>query len=84
MSDIDKVKKLILEKEFPCFTDEDIQFYLDQNEGDVKGTVYQCLLIKAQDTTLNVSGLNTSDSSGYFRKLASMYTPKNTGILQSE
>ena len=38
-------------------------------------------LIKAEDTTLSVSGLNCADTSKYFRRLAQRYRQNNSGQL---
>jgi hypothetical protein len=40
------------------------------------------LLIKAENTTLQVSGLSAGDSSTYFRRLAAKYRPYNSGVLK--
>lgn len=82
MSSIEELKIVLREADIPFFTDEQIQFYLKENGGDYNRTAYQCLLIKAEDTTLQVSGLSTADSSKYFRRLAGKYRPSNSGILK--
>lgn len=86
MQNSDKIsvlKTIMRENDVPFFTNEELDFYLTQNKGDVYATAYQCLLIKAEDTTLQVSGLTTGDSSTYFRRLANMYRPTNSRILAS-
>ncbi len=82
MSNLSNLKLILREDDIPFFTDEQLNFYLDQNGGDVKSTAYQCLLVKAEDTTLSVSGLSTADTSKYFRRLASYYRPFNSGVLK--
>lgn len=82
MADIDRIKMILRESDIPFFTDEQINFYLSENNGDVDATVYQCLLIKAENTTLSVSGISAADSSAYFRKLASKYRPNNSGVMK--
>ncbi len=82
MNSLEDLKKVLREADIPFFTDEDLQFYLNENKGDYRSTAYQCLLIKAEDTTLTVSGLTTADSSKYFRRLAAQYRPSNSGILK--
>jgi hypothetical protein len=81
MTDIEKLKKLMMEAEVPYFSDEDLQFWLDENKGDVYATAYQCLKIKAQNTSLNISGLSTADTTKYFLRLANTYRPRNSGTL---
>lgn len=82
MSDLSNLKLILRESDIPFFTDEQLNFYLEQNGGDVRGAAYQCLLVKAEDTTLSVSGLSTADTSKYFRRLASQYRPFNSGTLK--
>lgn len=81
MSSIDRMKMVLREADIPFFTDEQLQFYIDENAGDVDAAIYQCLVIKAENTSLNISGITAGDSSAYFRRLASRYRPNNSGIL---
>lgn len=79
---LEKLRIILREDDIPFFTDEQLAFYLDENGGDYKKTAYQCLLIKAEDTTISISGLDTSDTSKYFRRLAGRYRPSSSGILK--
>lgn len=81
MTDIERIKKEIREEQSPYFEEEDFQYYLDKNNGDVNATIYEMLIIKSEDSTIAVSGLNTQDTSGYFKRLASRYRKYNSGIL---
>lgn len=81
MSGIQDLKIVLREEQVPFFSDAELQFYLNENNGDYEATAYQCLLIKAENTTLSISGLSTADTSTYFRRLASRYRPRNSGIL---
>lgn len=76
------LKTILREDDVPFFSDETLEFYLQRNGGDIDSTLYQCLCIKAENTTVSISGLTTADSSKYFRRLASMYRPNNSGVLQ--
>ena len=82
LSKQDRIKKLLREDECPFFEDGDIEFYLSENGGNVNKTLYQMFLIKAEDTTLSVSGLNCADTSKYFRRLAQRYRQNNSGQLK--
>lgn len=82
MSSLEELKIVLREEQVPFFTDAELEFYLSENGGDYSKTAYQCLLIKAEDTTLTVSGLTTADTSAYFRRLAGRYRPRNSGILK--
>lgn len=82
MNSLEDLKIVLRESDVPFFTNEELEFHLRENNGNYRLTAYQCLLIKAEDTTLSVSGLNAADSSKYFRRLASRYRPHNSGILK--
>lgn len=82
MSDIEKLKIILRETDIPFFTDEELEFYLAENDRDFDATAYQCLIIKAENTTMSISGMSTADSSSYFRRLAARYRPNNSGILR--
>jgi len=80
-ADLERIKIIIREEDIPFFTEDEIIFYLEENNGNVNATIYQCLIIKSEDSTIAVSGLSTADSSGYFKRLASRYKVRNSGIL---
>lgn len=77
------IKNILREKDIPFFSDEEINFYYNKNNENLNNTIYECLLVKAENTTLNISGLSVADSSAYFRRLAARYRPNNSGILKS-
>lgn len=81
MVDIDKLKIILREKDCPFFTDEELNFYAEENGQDFNKTAYHCLIVKSEDTTLNISGMQAADTSKYFRRLAQRYRGNNTGIL---
>lgn len=81
-SKIDTLKKLIREESVPYFSDGELEFYLSRNSGDLNAAAYECLCIKAENNTLNISGLNLSDTSKYFRSLAQKYRPRHSGVLK--
>lgn len=81
---IESIKREIRENMSPYFEDGDIEYYLKKNNGDVNATIYELLLVKAEDSTISVSGLTTSDTSAYFRRLASRYRQYNSGVLSGD
>lgn len=81
MTDIERIKKEVREEQSPYFEDDDFQYYLDKNGGNVDATIYEMLIIKSEDSTISVSGLSTSDTSSYFKRLASRYKQFNSGVL---
>lgn len=82
MTDIERMKRVLRESDVPFFDDSDLSFYIEENDGDVDAAIYQCLLVKAEDTTLSISGISAADTSAYFRRLASKYRPSNSGTLK--
>lgn len=78
---IDKIKIILRENDCPFFSDEDLIFYYEENGEDMNSTVYQCLIVKAENTELKVSGMSCADTSKYFRRIAQMYRKNNSGIL---
>lgn len=81
MNDIERMKVILREDDIPFFTDLQLQFYINENNGNVNAAIYDCLIIKSEDTTVSISGLNTADSSDYFKRLAIKYKPNNSRIL---
>lgn len=84
MTDIEIIKKEIREAQAPYFDDDDFSYYLQKNNGDVNATIYEMLIIKSEDSAISVSGLSTSDTSSYFKRLASRYRRYNSGILSDD
>lgn len=81
MDALKQLKINIRENVIPYFTDEELQYYLEKNKGDVKKASYECLILKAETTGLDVSGVTTKDSSSYFKMLAQNYVTTNSGTL---
>lgn len=81
MTDIERIKKEIREDQSLYFEEDDFQYYLDKNDGNVNNCIYEMLIIKSEDSTISVSGLSTQDTSTYFKRLASRYKPFNSGEL---
>ena len=83
MTTLEEMKLLLREEDIPFFSDKELEFYLAKNNNDMNATLYECFNIKAENTTLNISGLSVADSSKYFRRLAAKYRPNNSGVLKS-
>lgn len=77
---LDRLKFILRESDMPMFTDEELQRYLD-NSDSFEIALYELLLLKSENTGLQVSGLNIQDTSSYFRRLAQTYRPHNSGVL---
>jgi len=83
MTDIDRIKREIREQQAPFFEDEDFEFYLEKNGGNVNATIYEMLIVKSEDSAITVSGLTTKDTSAYFKRLASRFKTFNSGTLST-
>ena len=81
MTNAERVYKEIREEQCPYFEEGDIEYYLEKNNNDVNATIYEMLIIKSEDSSLSLSGVNTADTSGYFKRLASRYRKFNSGEL---
>ena len=80
-TDIERIKRELRENQAPFFENDDVEYYLSKNGGDVEATIYEMLIIKSEDSTISVSGLSTADTSAYFKRLASRYKRFNSGTL---
>lgn len=81
MNYLETIKLEIREHQSPYFEDTEIEYYYKKNNQDINKTIYELLIIKSEDSTISVSGLSTSDTSNYFKRLASKYITRNSGIL---
>lgn len=81
MTDIERIKREVRENQSPYFDEDDFTYYLEKNHGNVNATIYEMLILKSEDSTISVSGLSTSDTSNYFKRLASRYKQFNSGIV---
>lgn len=74
------VKRILREDTMPLLSDELIAD-ISSASDTLDEVIYKGALMKSEDTTLQVSGLSTADTSKYFLRIASMHRPSNTGIL---
>lgn len=82
MEPIDELKMLCREKQVPFFDDEELQYQLDRANGDVNLAAYRCLIIKAENSTVQVSGLTLADTHTYWLRLASSVRPSGSCIIK--
>lgn len=76
------LKMILREREYPFFTDEEIAFHLGESNSDVYKAAYRLLCIKAEQCTLQVSGLTLGDTSAYWKSLAGLYRPNGSCIVE--
>lgn len=77
---LERVKFILREKDMPMFSDEEIESFVKSSDS-IEQALYDLLILKSENTALNISGLTTAETSDYFRRLAATYRPNNTGIL---
>lgn len=82
MEEIQELKLILREEYSPFFTDEELAYYLEKNNCDIKRTAYECFLLKAEDDSITLpGGLGLADNSQYWLRLAKKYKPNGSRIL---
>ena len=82
MGEIQELKLILREETSPFFTDEEIAYYLEKNNGNVNNAAYECLLLKAEDDSIALpGGLTLANNSSYWLRLAKKYKPNGSRIL---
>ena len=82
MGEIQELKLILREETSPFFTDEEIAYYLEKNNGNINSTAYECLLLKAEDDSIQLpGGLTLANNSEYWLRLAKKYKPNGSKIL---
>lgn len=82
MGEIQELKLILREETSPFFTDEEIAYYLNKNNSNVNNAAYECLLLKAEDDSIQLpGGLQLANNSEYWLRLAKKYKPNGSRIL---
>ena len=82
MGEIQELKLILREETSPFFTDEEIAYYLNKNNGNINNAAYECLLLKAEDDSIALpGGLTLANNSEYWLRLAKKYKPNGSRIL---
>ena len=82
MGEIQELKLILREETYPFFTDEEIAYYLNKNNGNINNAAYECLLLKAEDDSIQLpGGLTLANNSEYWLRLAKKYKPNGSRIL---
>ena len=82
MGEIQELKLILREETSPFFTDEEIAYYLNKNNGNINNAAYECLLLKAEDDSIQLpGGLTLATNSEYWLRLAKKYKPNGSRIL---
>ena len=82
MGEIQELKLILREDISPFFTDEELYYYLNNNDKDVNKTAYECLLVKAEDDSISLpGGLTLANNRNYWLSLAKRYKPNGSRCL---
>ncbi len=84
MGTLERLKLVLREDDCPFFSDEELMFFLGENGNNFNDTAYQCLIMKSENTSLTMSGLELGDTSKYFRRMAQKYRTNNSRVLGEE
>ena len=82
MEEIQELKLRLREDSSPFFTDEELSYYLEKNQGDINKAAYECLLLKAEDDSIALpGGLQLANNSTYWLRLAKQYKSNGSRCL---
>lgn len=82
MTSLEKLKMELRETSSPFFDDADLLYYLEKNNNDLNKTIYECLLLKAEDDSIALpGGLSLANNSNYWLRLARKYRPNGSRCL---
>lgn len=73
-----RIKFVTQEKEYPMFTDEDIIWYLNEYNGNMRNTIYNLLCLKADTGAVQITGCTLPSPERYFMRIAQEYRPNNS------
>lgn len=78
---IEVLKFNLQERQYPYFTDAELQMLLDNNDNDVKKASYQGCIMKAQaDDGVNIGPLKTESNRDYWLTLAQSFNVKSSSF----
>ena len=82
MGEIQELKLILREETSPFFSDEEIAYYLEKNNYNIDAAAYECLLLKAEDDSIQLpGGLSLANNSKYWLRLAKKYKPNGSRCL---
>lgn len=76
------LQSVLMEEQIPFFSVEDLAQILERNHDDLRTSAYEALVRKSMESQVAMSGLTLPDTSKYFLRLAQLYRPFNSGILE--
>lgn len=73
---IETLKFNLQERQYPYFSDVELQMLIDNNDGDIQKASYQGCLMKAQaDDSVNLGPIKTESNRDYWLTLADSFKP---------
>lgn len=75
-----RLKGILREDEMPLLSETELAYLLESSDS-LDEAVYRGAIMKSENTTLQISGMSTADTSNYFLRIAAMYRPNNSGTL---
>lgn len=81
MTDLEELKFNLREANNPYFSDTELQRLLDKYTT-VDAASYHGLLIKAEDDSIKLTGLDIPSSQKYFLRLARKFRPSVSGTVK--
>lgn len=92
MTPLEELKFNIRETDSPYFDAAGLQQLLDRNKigeeedgspiYDIESASYEALIIKAEDDSIKLPGLDIPSSQSYYLRLAKMYRPSAAGNMK--
>ena len=82
MEPLEELKLPSRAKQVPIFEEDGLLYQLEKAGRDVALAAYRCLLIKAENSTVQVSGLTLADTSAYWLRLAAAVRPSGSCIVE--
>jgi hypothetical protein len=82
MEPLEELRLLCRERQVPFFENDELLYQLEKADGDVALAAYRCLLIKAENSTVQVCCFQLADTSAYWLRLAAAVRPSGSCIVQ--
>ena len=80
--EIKTLKIRLREADYPLFSNEELQYFIDSNEGSLDMATYRAAILKSEANGLTLNGIEIESMSKFFLRIAAMYRPSNSGILR--
>lgn len=79
--EIKTLKIRLREEDYPLFTNEELQYFIDSCDSLDMAT-YRAAILKSEANGLKLNGVEIESMSKFFLRIAAMYRPSNSGVLK--